>query len=45
MSNCWQAISNSYKLSCRASSIRGAWLVGPRNVPENKYVSEGWLCQ
>ena len=32
-------------LSCRASSTRGAWLVGPMNMPENKYDSDGWLCQ
>ena len=26
---CWKAISSSYRLSSRASSTRGAWLVGP----------------
>ena len=39
------AISSSYRLSCRPSSIRGAWLVGPRNSPEKRYDSDGWLCQ
>src|SRR5450432_1606278 len=43
--NCWNAISSSYNLSSRASSTRGAWLVGPMNVPENRYDSEGWFCQ
>ena len=31
---CWKAISSSYRLSCRASSTRGAWLVGPTNSPK-----------
>ena len=29
----------------RASSTRGAWLVGPMNRPENRYDSDGWFCQ
>ena len=33
---CASAISISYKASCRASSILGAWLVGPMNSPENR---------
>jgi hypothetical protein len=24
---------------------QGAWLVGPMNMPENKWLSDGWLCQ
>ena len=39
------AISSSYRLSWRASSTRGAWLVGPMNRPEKRYESEGWCCQ
>ena len=27
--SCWKAIANSYSRSSRASSTRGAWLVGP----------------
>ena len=30
------AISISYTESFLASSIRGAWLVGPTNIPENR---------
>ena len=30
------AISSSYSWSLRASSTRGAWLVGPMNMPENR---------
>ena len=29
----------------RASSARGAWLVGPTNRPANMYDSAGWFCQ
>ena len=43
--SCENAISSSYTLSCRASSTRGAWLVGPMNSPEKRYDSDGWLCQ
>ena len=33
----WEnAISSSARLSCRASSIRGCWLVGPMNRPLNR---------
>ena len=33
----WEkAISSSGMLSLRASSTRGAWLVGPTNMPENR---------
>ena len=32
-------------LSWRASSMRGAWLVGPTNMPENRYESAGWLTK
>src|SRR5438552_1482201 len=42
---CWKASSSSYRLSLRASSTRGAWLVGPTNRPEKRYDSDGWLCQ
>ncbi len=38
---CRNAISSSSTLSCRASSRRGAWLVGPTNIPEKKYDSAG----
>ena len=31
-----KAISSSNKRSSRPSSTRGAWLVGPRNSPENR---------
>src|ERR1700710_981944 len=43
--NLRNAISNSYSESCRASSTRGDWLVGPMNKPENRYDSEGWFIQ
>jgi len=33
------------ELVVRASSTRGAWLVGPMNRPENRYDQRGWLCQ
>ena len=33
---CWKAISSSYRLSLRASSTRGAWLVGPMNMPREQ---------
>ena len=39
--NCSNAISSSYVASRRPSSTRGAWLVGPMNMPENKYDSDG----
>ena len=35
-SSCCSAISSSYRLSWRASSTRGAWLVGPMKAPENR---------
>ena len=38
-------MSSSYSWSSRASSTRGAWLVGPMNMPLNRYDSEGWFCQ
>ena len=38
---CRNAISSSSMLSWRASSTRGAWLVGPTNMPENRYDSDG----
>ena len=31
-----KAISSSYSASLRASSMRGCWLVGPMNRPENR---------
>ena len=43
--SCWNAISSSYSESLRASSTRGACEVGPMNRPENRYDSDGWLCQ
>ena len=45
LSSSRNAISISYTESLRASSMRGAWLVGPMNSPENRYDSDGWLCQ
>ena len=42
---CENAISSSARLSCRASSMRGCWLVGPMNRPLNRYERLGWLCQ
>ena len=27
----------------RPSSMRGAWLVGPMNIPENRYESDGMI--
>jgi hypothetical protein len=39
------AISSSRTWSLRASSTRGAWLVGPMNRPENRYERDGWLFQ
>ncbi len=42
---CENASSSSWMESLRASSMRGAWLVGPTNRPENRYDSEGWLTK
>jgi hypothetical protein len=41
-SNVLNAISNSWIESFLASSIRGAWEVGPTNRPEKRKLSEGW---
>ncbi len=45
LSICLNAISSSSMLSWRASSMRGAWLVGPTNMPEKKYDSDGWFTK